>query len=114
MTDFKLGESVFSIIVGSIITTYSVYTNLKKEIHDNNIQIELTIISMLKSQIKYLEGNPCKTSRSDWAEYNMLLSQYYFLVKKNNPSLEGINIKPIDRLLKDSCKCYKGIGECYE
>ena len=75
-------------------------------------QLELTQMSLLKSQIYVLEDNPCKTSRDEWAEYEMLFSQYQTLLKKHNPLLQEGKRRPMERLREDSCKCFK--GKCNE
>jgi len=91
-----------SIIVGAYIN----YTN-------NIKQLEYTQISILKSLTHVLENNPCKVTRDEWADYEMLYSQYQTLLKKQNPLLKEASIRPVERLLKDSDMCYRGIcKEC--
>ena len=105
--------SVSSIIIFSV-SSYTLYIEIYDKMEENNKQIELTLITILKSQIKDLEMYPCKTSREEWADYNMLLSQYFKLMKKHNPLLIDMKIKPIERLTEDSCKCFNGLGDCSE
>jgi hemerythrin superfamily protein len=107
--EWKLLISFLSSIVFFTITGYTVYLDIYKKIEINTNQIELTQLSILKSQINFLEKYPCKTSRDEWAEYNMLFSQYYKLLKKHNPLLDDLHIKPMKRLEKDSCRCFKGV-----
>jgi hypothetical protein len=110
----KEWKTIISVLVSIFIfsiSTYTLYTDIFKKIKNNNTQIELTQISILKSQIHLLEKYPCKTSRDEWAEYNMLFSQYYLLLKKHNPLLNDLDLRPMAQLKEDSCKCYKG-GEC--
>ena len=106
--EFKLLVTVISMIIAFTIAGYTTYTDIYDTMNANQKQIELTQKSILKSQIKMLETNPCKTSRTEWADYNMLFSQYQMLVKKHNPLLDSMSIKPMERLNTDSCKCYKG------
>ena len=95
-----------------IISGYTTYTKIYTTIEQNNKQVELTQISILNSLIRTLEKNPCKTSRDEWGEYNMLHSQYYKLMKKHNPLLDDMDFRPMERLTEDSCKCYKGGDDC--
>jgi hypothetical protein len=115
LKEFKLAVTTIAMIVSFIISGITLYADIHKSIDNNtliieekNKQIELTQISILKSQIRELERYPCKTSRDEWGDYNMLFSQYHKLMKKHNPLLEDLNIKPMERLTEDSCKCYKG------
>ncbi len=112
--EFKLMVTSISAAVIFVISGYATYTDIYTKMNEDNKQVELTQISMLKSIIRTLEKNPCKTSRDDWAEYNMLFSQYHKLMKKHNPLLGDMEIKPMERLQKDSCKCYTGKGVCDE
>lgn len=120
--EFKLAATTLTMIISFIISGYSVYADIHYEIDNNkliieerNKQIELTQLSILKSQIRELERYPCKTSRDEWGDYNMLFSQYYRLKKKHNPLLVDLNISPMERLTEDSCKCFKGAeGGCSE
>jgi len=110
--EFKLLATTISMLIVFIISGYTTYQDIYKTIDKNQKQLELTQKSILNSQINMLEANPCKTSRTDWADYNMLLSQHHMLQKKHNPMLDSMTIKPMERLNKDSCKCYK--GDCNE
>ncbi len=113
-SEWKLLITSISSLTFFIITVYTAYLDIYKEINNKTNQIELTQMSILKNQIKYLERYPCKVSRDEWAEYNMLFTQYYKLLKKHNPLLTEMDIKPIERLDKDSCRCFRGQGECNE
>ncbi len=106
--EWKLFITTISSIIFFSISGYTVYLDIHKKIEYNLNQLELTQLSILKSQINYLEKYPCKTSRDEWSEYNMLFSQYYKILKKHNPLLNDLDIKPMRRLEKDSCRCYKG------
>jgi hypothetical protein len=105
-----LKDLKFLITTISFVVVFSVSGYLKY--HSDLRQLELTQLSILKSQIAILEDNPCKTSRDEWADYEMLFSQYQTLMKKHNPLLKESKIKPMERLKKDSCACYK--GDCHE
>lgn len=95
-------------ISAMVIITVGGYLTYKRDLR----QLELTQISLLESQIHVLEDNPCRTSRDDWAEYEMLFSQCQTLLKKHNPLLKETKRMPMKRLEEDSCKCYR--GECNE
>lgn len=112
LKEFKLLVTTISMVVVFIISGYTLYTDIYKNINQNTKQLELTQLSILKTQITMMESNPCRTSREVWAEYNMLYSQYYQLMKKHNPLLKELDFRPMERLNKDTCKCYR--GNCHE
>lgn len=105
---FKLTITTVSLVVTFAISGYTVYLDIFKTIETNTKYLELTQISILKSLITNMEKYPCTTSRSEWIEYNILFSQYYYLIKKHNPLIDDMSIAPMERLTKDTCKCYKG------
>ena len=107
--EFKLLTTAISMVVVFTISGWTAYTDIYKKIDENNKQVELTQLTILKTQISMLEANPCKTSRESWADYNMLFSQYYTIKKKHNKLLVELSFKPMERLTSDSCKCYKGV-----
>jgi len=108
LKEFKFLITFTSIIITFSVAGYSAYTYIYTSRELAIRQIELTMKSILKTQIKILENNPCKTSREEWADYNILFNQYQELNKKHNPLLNGMHIKPMERREKDSSNCYKG------
>ena len=117
---FKLLATAGSMIVVFTVGGWTAYTDIYKTIEQGNTkiiedyedaiyQLELTQKSLLKAQVRDLELYPCKTSRTEWTDYNILFSQYNTIRKKHNPLLNEMDLKPMERLKKDSCKCYKGV-----
>lgn len=111
---FKLAVTSIAMVVLFFIGSYKIYTNLYTKIDENIKQTEITQISLSKAAKREYENNPCSTSRNEWSDYIMLHSQYQKLMKKHNPLLEEMSILPMEKLAKDSCKCYNGKGDCDE
>jgi len=94
-------------ISGASITSYMMYSELVESVKENQKQIELTQILILRPLVRIAENNPCFVSDAEWDEYITNGSTLVDLKKKHKLLANNIGFTPIKRVTKteESSKC---------
>lgn len=102
--------TIYTIIIGlitGIIGVYITYQNFIQSIEENQKQIEITQIMILKPLVRYAEKNPCPISDAEWDEYMLNASALYQLKKKHKMIPYSMDFMPIKRITERTDLCTK-------
>lgn len=94
-------------LIGGIITVYVTYQNFMQAIEQNQKQIEVTQIMILKPLVRYAEKNPCPVSDAEWDEYMLNASTLYELKKKHKMIPGNMAFMPVKRIKTETAECKK-------
>ena len=92
-------------IVGAIVSGYIAYSNFIDAIEDNQKQIEITQMMILKPLVREAEKNPCPVSDLEWDEYLMNGSTLQELKHKHKLLSKDVPFVPILRIKERVVQC---------
>lgn len=91
--------------IGAIIAVYIAYDNFLTAIENNQKQIEITQMMILKPLVRDAEKNPCPISDAEWDEYLMNGSTLQDLKQKHDLISEDLPFVPIKRIRERGEEC---------
>ena len=99
--------AVIIAIISIIVAGYNSYDNFLRAIKENQKQIQITQIMILKPLVRQSENNPCYISDIEWDEYLMNGSTLQELKHRHKLISKNLAFTPIKRVRKheEPTKC---------
>lgn len=92
-------------IIGAVISGYVAYSGFLSAIENNQKQIEITQMMILKPLVRDAEKNMCPVSDTEWDEYLMNGSTLQELKQKHKLVSKDIPFVPVARIRERSPQC---------
>ncbi len=91
--------------IGAVIAVYVAYDGFLNAIENNQKQIEITQMMILKPLVRTAEKNPCLVSDAEWDEYLMNGSTLQDLKQKHKLVSKDVPFVPVMRVKERTTQC---------